>query len=321
MESRDLSIVIVSYNVRDYLKECLSSIPAACAGLSFEIFVVDNASRDDSAAIVAREFPQVHLTVNSENVGMAKAVNQVLPMACGRYTLLLNPDTLMTKEALVRLVAVADRWPEVGVAGPLIRDPANGATLKTLRSFPTWRTAFFLYTVARPFLRRLETQPWEATVDRPTACGQLIGACFLIRRELLKQIGGLDPKYFLYCEDTEYCRRAIDAGWKILYTREAEIFHYQARSTAQEAQDWIWALHLKSLYRYLRTGNAAGAWFYGGIFKALFLSKMLLQMFESMLKIPVYDLMKRSSAAARHRWRCQRNAWVVGELLHRRFFI
>jgi cellulose synthase/poly-beta-1,6-N-acetylglucosamine synthase-like glycosyltransferase len=118
MIAPDLSIVIVSYNVREYLRECLNSVPAACGELSVEVFVTDNASRDESAALVEREFPNVHLTVNSENLGMARAVNQMLPQVRGRYILLLNPDAVIPKDALARLVAVADRWPEVGVAGP-----------------------------------------------------------------------------------------------------------------------------------------------------------------------------------------------------------
>lgn len=170
MSSPDLSIVIVSYNVREYLKECLNSVPAACGGLSVEVFVADNASRDDSAALVEREFPNVHLTVNSENLGMARAVNQVLPLVRGRYTLLLNPDAVMPRDALALLVAVADRWPEVGVAGPLIRDSANGEPLITFRPFPTWRDAFLLYTIARPFLRRLSAPAWQPTFDYPSAC-------------------------------------------------------------------------------------------------------------------------------------------------------
>ncbi|MGH7851819.1 MAG: glycosyltransferase family 2 protein [Candidatus Binatia bacterium] len=320
MNSPDLSIVIVSYNVREYLRECLNSVPAACGGLSVEVFVTDNASRDESAALVEREFPGVHLSVNSENLGMARAVNQVLPQVRGRYTLLLNPDTVMPKDALARLVAVTDRWPEVGVAGPLIRDPADGGPLETFCSLPTWRDAFLLYTIARPFLRRPSAPAWQPTFDHPSASGQLIGACFLIRRELLKELGGLDQGYFLFYEDTEYCRRALEAGWKILHTREAEVFHHQGKSTIQEMPDWIWGLHLKGLFRYLQTDKAAGTWFYGAVFKALFFCKILLQSFESMVKIPSYSLTKRVDAAARHRRRLKRNAWLMGELLRRRLF-
>jgi|GEM_PF-900540 N-acetylglucosaminyl-diphospho-decaprenol L-rhamnosyltransferase len=320
MSAPDLSIVIVSYNVREYLRECLNSVPAACGELSVEIFVTDNASLDESAALVKREFPDVHLTVNSENLGMARAVNQVLPQVRGRYILLLNPDAVMPKDALARLVAVADRWPEVGVAGPLIRDPANGEPLITFRSLPTWRDAFLLYTIAGPFLRRLSAPAWQPTLDYPIASGQLIGACFLIRRELLNEIGGLDQGYFLFYEDTEYCRRALAAGWKILYTREAEVFHHQGKSTAQEMPDWIWALHLKGLVRYLQTEKAAGTWFYGAVFKGLFFSKILLQFFESSVKIPSYGLTRRVDAAARHRRRLKRNAWLMGEVLRHRLF-
>jgi hypothetical protein len=320
MNSPDLSIVIVSYNVREYLKKCLNSIPAASGRLSGEIFVIDNASRDDSAGLIEREFPDVHLTVNFENVGMARAVNQVLAPARGRYVLLLNPDTVLPEGSLERLVAVADRWPEVGVTGPLIRDPLNGEPLFTFRPFPTWKDAFLLYTAAGWLLRRMSVAAWEPTFDSPSASGQLIGACFLIRRELLEKIGGLDPGYFLYYEDTEYCRRAIEAGWKVLHTREAEVFHHQGKSTEQEMPDWIWALHLKGLIRYLQTAKGAGHWFYATVFKALFLCKLLMQSLESMIKIPAYRATMHVEGAARHRRRLRRNAWVMGEFFRFRFF-
>jgi hypothetical protein len=286
--------------------------------VSVEVFVTDNASRDDSAALVAREFPDVHLTVNSENLGMARAVNQVLPLVRGRYTLLLNPDAVVPNDSLARLVAVADRWPEVGVAGPLIRDPANGEPLNTFRSLPTWRDAFLEYTIAKPFLRCFSAPAWQPTFDRPSASGQLIGACFLIRRELLKEIGGLDQGYFLFYEDTEYCRRALDAGWKILCTHEAEVFHHRGKSTVQEMPHWIWSLYLKGLFRYLQTEKPAANWFYGAAFKMLFLCKVLLQSLASLIKIPLYFLIRRSDA--RQRRRLKRNAWLMGEILRQRLF-
>jgi GT2 family glycosyltransferase len=321
MDRCDLSIVIVSYNVRDYLRECLESLPAACGSLSFEVFVADNASHDDSAAVVQREFPAVHLTVNAENVGMAKAVNQLLPHARGRYTLLLNPDTLLPTDALARLVAVADRWPEVGVAGPLMRDPANGEPLTTFRSLPTWRDAFSHYTIAGAFLRWLRPPPvWQPVFDRPSMSGQLIGACLLIRREVLKNLGGLDQEYFLFYEDTEYCRRAVEAGWKILHTREAEIFHHRGKSTAQHSPEWIWSLYLKGLLRYLQTSKTGANRLYGAVFKGLFSCKLLVQLFGSMIKIPLYSCSKSADAVARHRARVQRNLWLLRELLRRRLF-
>ncbi|HKY10003.1 MAG TPA: glycosyltransferase family 2 protein [Candidatus Binatia bacterium] len=319
MAAPELSIVIVSYNVRDYLRECLRSLRGACGGIGVEIFVADNASRDDSPGMVEREFPEVHLSVNSENLGMAKAVNRVLPLIRGRYALLLNPDTVMPKNSLARLVAVAERWPEAGVIGPLVRDPVSKAVLDTFRAFPTWRDAFFLYTVARPYMRRPRGQPWQPTFDYPTVSGQLLGACLLIRRKLIDEIGGLDPGYFLYYEDTEYCRRAIAAGWKILYTRDVEVFHHQGKSSAQEMPHWIWALHLRGLYRYLVT-EKPGTWFRAAAFKLLFLCKVLLQTVESLIKMPAYRVMRRSAAAGRHRHRLKRNAWLLSELMHGRFF-
>ena len=304
----DLSVVIVSYNVEHYLAACLDSIPAGCDGLSVEVFVVDNASPDGSAELVARRFPEAHLLANAENVGFARAVNRALALTRGRYALLLDPDTVVPPSALTRLVKAADRSPEAGLAGPALHDPATGELQPSFRPFPSWRSAFSHNTLAKPFLRLLPSPRWRPVVDRPTADGWLIGACLLIRRDLLNAIGGLDEKYFLFCEDTDYCRRAIRAKGRLLYTHETSVFHHEGKSAEQERPSAMRLVGLRSLLYYLEGDGPGRARVLKPLFKILFLASLLYQCIESGLKVIGYAIARRREQQAKHRRRLDRNA-------------
>lgn len=308
----DLSVVIVSYNVEQYLAACLESLPAGTGGLSVEVFVVDNASPDGSAELVARRFPDVRLLVNRENVGFARAVNRALALTRGRYALLLDPDTVVPAGALTRLVKVADRSPEIGLVGPALHDPATGELQPSFRQFPSWRSAFSHYTLAKPFLRLRAFPPWRPVVDRPTADGWLIGACLLIRRDLLNAIGGLDEGYFLFCEDTDYCRRAIRAKRRLLYTHETSVLHHEGKSAEQERPSAMRLAALRSLLYYLEGDRPGRARVLKPLFKVCFLASLFYQCFESGVKAGLYALAARREQAAKHRRRLARNADFLG---------
>jgi GT2 family glycosyltransferase len=300
----DLSIVTVSYNVREYVAACLESLAKGAAGLSTEVFVVDNASRDGSADFVAERFPHVRLLRNAENVGFARAMNRGLREARGRWLLLLDPDTVVPPGALAALVAAAERWPEVGLAATAIDDPSTGETQASFRPFMTWRSAFRKHTVAKPFLRSARLPRWTAVRDRPTDVGFLIGACLLIRREVLESVGALDEGYFLFCEDMEYCRRVLRAGWKLLYTTDARIQHHEGKSAEQEPPAVMRIVTVASILRYLEGEPARHPRALRRLFKATYVAKMGVQVGESALKSIVYALAGRRAAAAKHRRRC-----------------
>jgi N-acetylglucosaminyl-diphospho-decaprenol L-rhamnosyltransferase len=302
-EALDLSVVVVSYNVGTYLAECLASLPAGCEGLSSECLVVDNASADASADLVARRFPQVVLFRNEVNVGFSRAVNRALEQARGRYAVLLNPDTIVPPGALTRLVAVADRWPEVGLVAPELRDPATARRQASFRRFPTWRAAFSHYTLAKAVLRLLPRPAWSPVADRPTTAGWLVGACLLIRRELLQAVGGLDGQYFLWFEDIEYCRRAIRAGWPVLYTREAHVLHHESRSVAQEAPVEMRLVELAGLFRYLASEEDGAPSWRRPLFKALVVLTAIGRVGVSGAKATLYVFIGRGDRATVHRRR------------------
>ena len=308
----DLSIVTVSYNVREYLAACLASLAAAGGGLRLEIVVVDNASADGSADLVARCLPHVRLLRNAENVGFARAINRGLALTRGRWLLLLDPDTIVPPGALAALVEAAERWPEVVVAGPALDDPATGAPQASCRPFVTWRTAFVQHTLAKPLLRRRRGPRWQPVADRPSDTGFLIGACLLVRRDVFETLGGLDEAFFLFCEDMAYCRRVVRAGWKLLYTREARIFHHEGKSAEQEPPAGMRMVPLPSLLHYLDGEPARHRAALRRLFKLGYVGAVVLQTAESAFKTLAYALGGSRAAAAKHRGRLARNVRFLG---------
>lgn len=236
--SPDLSIIIVSWNVRDLLRACLRSLTTDPCPLTPELIVVDNASADGSAEMVATEFPQARLIANATNRGFTAANNQGLALARGRYVLFLNPDTEVIGDALATMVAYMDAHPEVGALGPQLRY-GDGSLQSSRRRFPTLATALFESTPLAwhwPAARNPWARRYHMT-DRPDDMEQevewLVGAALMVRREALDEVGGFDEGYFMYSEELDWCRRAKGAGWRIVYLPTAQIIHHEGKSSEQ----------------------------------------------------------------------------------------
>ena len=234
----DASIIIVSYNTRGLLQDCLVSVPSGCTGLSTETFVVDNASSDGSAEMVGTEFPSVRLLCNVGNRGFAFANNLALRQASGRYVVLLNPDTTLQTNALTELVRFMDDTPAAGYCGPrLLND--NGSHQPSARRFPTvLSAAFSLLGLAHRYpgsrhalnLHALHGHRARFRADWMT------GACLMVRSELLRRVGLLDEGYFLYFEETDWCRRMSSAGWEGWYVPSAEVIHLGGQSVVHASE-------------------------------------------------------------------------------------
>ncbi len=231
----DLSIVIVSWNVRDLLRQCLHSILAELPTCKLEVIVVDNVSTDGSAEMVRAEFPDVRLIVNAKNRGFPAANNQGIALAEGRYTLILNPDTEVISDALATMVAYADANPDVGVVGPQLLNE-DRSIQSSRRRFPTLATALFESTWLQPCAPRrllaryyVQDQPDDATLD----VDWIKGAALMARREAIEQVGPMDEGYFMYSEELDWCRRFKDAGWRVIYLPTAQVVHYGGRSSDQ----------------------------------------------------------------------------------------
>lgn len=235
----DLSIVIVSWNVRDLLQNCLLSIyfpHGHDSTLTIETIVVDNASTDDSVEMVRQTFPQVTLIANADNRGFTGGNNQGLAAGRGRYALLLNPDTKVLDDALIRMVAYMDAHPNVGALGPMLLNP-DGSVQSSRRRFPTPATAFIESTTLQNWFPHHRLLRDYYVLDKPddaiTKVDWVTGACLLTRRETLDQIGPLDETYFMYSEELDWCRRAKSAGWQVVYYPEAQVFHHRGQSSEQ----------------------------------------------------------------------------------------
>ncbi len=238
----DLSIIIVNWNIRDLLAQCLASVYAHPPDGEFEIFVVDNASTDGSAQMVRKRFPQVRLIENTKNVGFARANNQAIQQSAGCYVLLLNPDTEVHPGALEKLVRFMEAYPQAGAAGARLLNP-DGTLQPSCHPAPTlsrelWRLFHLdaLWTYAC-----YPMAGWD--LDTPREVDMIQGACLLLRREALDQVGLLDEDYFIYSEEVDLCHRLRQRGWKVYWVPQAQVIHYGGQSTQQVAADMFLRLY------------------------------------------------------------------------------
>ncbi|MFI5269187.1 MAG: glycosyltransferase family 2 protein, partial [Chloroflexota bacterium] len=207
--SVDLTVVIVNYNVRDLLRDCLRSLQASECRWTFDVVVVDNCSSDGSAAMVAAEFPNVRLIVSSSNDGFAAANNRGIRAAKpSRYVMLLNPDTVAPPEALERLVDFMESHPDAGVLGPKLVKGDGALDLACRRSFPTPRIAFYhAFGLDKLFPHSPEFAQYNLTFldeDELSEVDCVVGAAMLVRQEALEQAGLLDESFFMYGEDLDW---------------------------------------------------------------------------------------------------------------------
>jgi GT2 family glycosyltransferase len=220
-----LSVVIVSYNVRFYLMQCLQSVQSALEGIEGEVFVVDNHSDDDSVETVRSHFPWVRLIVNQENLGFAKANNQAIRQSQAEYVLLLNPDTVVAKDTFRDVMKFMDEHPKAGGAGVMMCFEDGTRAPESRRALPTpWVAAQkMLGFTKRYYMSHL---PW----DQPCQIEVISGAFCLLRHEALKAVGLLDEDFFMYGEDIDLSYRLLKGGWENWYL-PCSIVHYKGKST------------------------------------------------------------------------------------------
>jgi N-acetylglucosaminyl-diphospho-decaprenol L-rhamnosyltransferase len=231
----DLSIIIVSWNVADLLAACLDSIRQTPLNIAYEIIVVDSASSDHTVSMLRERFPQVKLLPQGENVGFTRGNNIGLQAASGRYVMLLNPDTEVVGDALGKMVAYMDENPEAGILGPHTLN-SDGTTQSTRRRFPTVATGFFESTWLQPYAPKGMMDRYyvaDAPDDGIYDVDWAQGSALLARRALYEQIGGLDEGYVMFSEELDWCRRAKDAGRRVVYFGGAQIVHHGGKSTEQ----------------------------------------------------------------------------------------
>jgi GT2 family glycosyltransferase len=253
-----LSIILVNWNTKDDLLGCLDSIALERGRREMEIFVVDNGSRDGSPEAVKENYPWVHLLAMAENLGFARGVNMALRRGKSRYWVLLNPDALLKEGSLERLIAFMDTHPDAGVAGAQLLN-GDGSKQNSIANFPSLATELLNKSLLRRFFP--EKFPGkERTYREPIEVDSVIGACMMVRREAMEQVGLLDEDYFLFLEETDWCYRMKKAGWRIYHVPEAEINHIQGKSAGRDKKR-AKVEYYRSRYHFFKKNKGKLQWF------------------------------------------------------------
>ena len=231
----DVSIVIVNWNTKALLLQCLDSIKQSTRNLSLQIIVVDNASSDGSSEAVTAQFPGVTLVCSSQNLGFAKANNKGLHLATGRYVALINSDVIVLEDCLQTLIRWMDCHADIGLVGPEVLNGDRTLQHSGKRDPNLWRLfseALFLDKI--PFLwQAFPGSDMKAKELANNCCVEVLSGCFwMARKEALIKVGGLDERFFMYCEDNDWCRRFRLAGWIVFYYKEARAVHFGGASSA-----------------------------------------------------------------------------------------
>ena len=255
-----LSIIIVNYRSRAVLLECLASLEADAAGLETETLVVDNDSRDGTPEALAERFPSVRVLVNADNLGYARAVNQGIAATRGAYVMVMNPDCIVRQGALRALLGQLSGQPRCAIAGPRIFNP-DGTLEYSARGFPEAMTFLFnrysLLTRLFPrnrWSRRYLLSDWDHASVRDV--DWVTGACMLVRRASIEQVGGMDEAFFMFNEDVDWCRRMRLAGWTVTYVPSAVIVHHVGASRGHVAPRVILERH-RGMIHYFRKHHRA----------------------------------------------------------------
>ena len=296
-DTTDISIVIVNYNVKEFVANLLDSLYKAGQNLRLEIFVVDNASSDGSVAYLKRRFQDIIYIKNDQNAGFGKANNQAIRRAKGKYTLLINPDAIVRKDTLTAMYQHMENNPKTGAAGCKILNPDGTFAPESRRSVPTPMSALWkILGLPRLFPNSQRFSAYYMGGQDENSPGRvpvLSGAFMFFRTIVLKETGGFDEQFFMYGEDIDLCYRTKQSGWEIEYVPETSIIHYKGESTKKENLDYVVTFN-KAMYQFFNKHYSFG---YTLFFRVFILSGIVLKGFISYLSAlagklsqPIMDL-------------------------------
>lgn len=309
-----LDVFVVNYNTANLLRPMFAACEQAAQGLQVRYWVVDNASRDDSVAVLREQFAHVGLEVNTQNVGFGRANNQLLKHVQGDYVLLLNTDAFVAPDTLVRTLAYMQANPPCGVLGVKLLG-RDGALQPSCRYFPTpWNTFLSRTGLSRflPKTQMVDDLAWDHASVRE--CDWVPGCYYLVRRQVIDQVGLFDPRFFLYCEEVDHCKRVKEAGWQVIYYPDTAVVHIggesaKSDSAISESGRQISALQIESEMLYFRKHHGLAG---------LCLHLVLTVVADGFLVIK--DLLKgRGMHTALHHWRhcmltghlCRQTHWAT----------
>jgi hypothetical protein len=257
-EAVDLSIVIVAWNVRELVLDCLASIGAAKLGISYEVIVVDNGSNDFTVEAVSRQFPETRILALPKNIGFGAGNNRGFEVMRGRHAVLLNSDTIVMPGGLEACVRYLDLHKEVGVVGPQLLNP-DRTKQNCIHNAPNLVSEL----VGQSLLRRLLQRRYPSKLvdyDAPIEVEAVLGACLFARRVVIEQVGMIDEGYFFFLEETDWCQRIRTAGWKIAHLPDAYVIHLYGESTKKRAPLRTRIEYYRSRYLFFRKNRSRAAY-------------------------------------------------------------
>jgi N-acetylglucosaminyl-diphospho-decaprenol L-rhamnosyltransferase len=232
----DVSVITVSHNVRDLVLRSVAALEREREKAAIELLLVDSASSDGTPEAVAAAFPWVRVLPSRENLGFTGGNNRGMRIARGRHVLLLNPDAEVRPGAIARMAAYLDANPDVGAVGPRLLWP-DGSIQPSRRRFPSRLTGFVESTVLQRWLGGATPLQWFYMADEPEGRAHdvdwLVGACLMVRGEVVRRVGVFDDRFFMYSEEVDLCRRIKSDGWRIVYLPDAEVVHHEGKSSEQ----------------------------------------------------------------------------------------
>lgn len=244
----DLSIVIVNWNTRQLLLDCLASVYGTIKEISFEVWVVDNASKDGSVQALTKLYPLVKIIENKRNLGFAAANNKALCQINGKYALLLNTDTILTQCAIEKIHSFMEKTPEAGMAcGQLLNN--DGSKQNSIANFPSLITLLFNETLLRVLLPR-KFPSKRRDYLQPIKVDSCIGACLMVRKKAMDEVGLLDERYFFFMEETDWALSMKKAGWWSWFVPDARIYHLQGQTAGDNAKARV--MFYRSRYSYFQ---------------------------------------------------------------------
>ena len=257
----DVSVIIVSYNTESLLRNSLAAVPDAVGHIETETIVVDNNSPDSSADMVAEEFPKVRLVRSKDNLGFAAANNLAINQTDSDYVILLNPDTEAAPGSLATLIQFLESHPDAGACGPMLLN-SDGSLQKNGARFPSLMGEF----LAVSGLKRLAAHRCEMRYgygrddfERDCEVDSISGACIVVRRTVIEKVGPLDPDFFMFYEEVEWCHRIRRRGWKVYYVPEARVTHHWMGSVKQSPKRMTSQLFRSQPLYYRKTSGPLAA--------------------------------------------------------------
>ncbi len=253
----DISFIIVNWNTRDILMDCLESIYKTVTDIDIEIYVVDNNSADGSQVAVKKRFPDVKLIENETNTGFAHANNQALSIMRGKFAVLLNSDAVLKENAIKKLLAFMAGTPSAGIAGVQLLNE-DGSRQNSIDNFPSTETEIFNKSILRLFFPNKYPSK-NSVYEKPIEVDSVIGACMIVRKEAMDEVGVFDEDYFIFLEETDWCFRMYKKGWKVYHVPDAEVFHLSGHS--KKRAPWRSQIeYYKSLYKFFKKNSTPASY-------------------------------------------------------------